>query len=145
MKPSLNASAEAIIEAERALGVTLPEELKQVWAMSNGLDYPQDWRIYPVFDKSMPRKSWGHIVEENKRSAHDYMQADLLKIASDSYGNHLVLKMSEGIAGKDIFFWDHETANLQKSSITLLNIQAGAKKRVEDIEKKMARGMKKKR
>ena len=143
MKPSLNASQAAIDEAEKALGIILPEELKQVWSISNGLEYPQDWRIYPVFDKSMPKKSWGHIVEENKRSSYDYIQPDLLKIAGDSYGNHLVIKVNDGAAGKDIFFWNHETTNLKKSPITLLKIQARAKKRVADIEKKIARSMKK--
>jgi len=82
--PSLNASQEAIDQAEQTLGIRLPKALKEVWRVCNGLDYPQDWRIYPVFDKAMAKKSWGHIAEENRRSSYDYIQEGLLKIAGDS-------------------------------------------------------------
>ncbi len=145
MKPTLNASQEAIDEAEKALGIQFPEGLKCIWLISNGLDYPQDWRIYPVFDKSMPKKCWGHIAEENRRSSYDYIQEDLLKIGGDSYGNHLVLKVTGGVAGEDIYAWNHETTKLRKSPITFVKIQAKAQKRVDSIMKKIARSMKKKR
>jgi len=145
MKPSLNASQEAIDDAEKALGVRLPEDLKRIWLVCNGLEYPQDWRIYPVFDKRMPKKCWGHIAEENRRSSFDYIQEDLLKIAGDSYGNHLVLKVTAGVAGEDIYSWNHETTGLRKSAITFAKIQAKTERRVEDIKKRIARSMKKRR
>jgi hypothetical protein len=46
-------------EAEKQLGIRLPDDLKAVWRISNDLEYPQDWRVYPVFDPANPRKSWG--------------------------------------------------------------------------------------
>lgn len=143
MKPTFNASQQAIDEAEKALGIRLPDGLKAVWVVCNGLDYPQDWRIYPVFDKAMAKKCWGHIVEENRRSSYDYIQDDLLKIAGDSYGNHLVLKVADGVAGEDIYSWNHETTAIRKSAITFAKIQAKAQRRVDGIMKKIARNMKK--
>ena len=145
MNPSFSASTEAIAEAEASLGVRLPDGLKQVWAISNGLDYPQDWRVYPVFDKSMPKKCWGHIVEENKRSSYDYIQDDLLKVARDSYGNHLVLKVAHNVAGDTIYIWNHETTALRKSPITFEKIQTKAQKRIGGIMKKISRNMKKRK
>ena len=145
MTPSLNASHEAIKEAEKALSIRLPEGLKAIWLVCNGLDYPHDWRIYPVFDRSMAKKCWGHMVEENRRSAYDYIQKDLIKIAGDSYGNHLVLKVTDGVAGEDIYVWNHETTALRKSPITFAKIQAKAEQRIEGIKKKIARRMKKRR
>jgi hypothetical protein len=145
ISPSLNASQEAINEAEKILDIRLPEELKHVWLICNGFDYPPDWRIFPVFDKSMPKKCWGNIVEENKKSSYDYIQEDLLKIASDSYGNNLVLRVSNGIAGDSLYTWDHETTKLRKSSITFTKLQTKARKRVENIQMKIARNLKKRR
>ena len=145
MKLSLSASQEAIDEAEKALGIIFPDDLKRIWLICNGLEYPQDWRIYPVFDRSKAKKCWGHIAEENRRCSYDHIQKDLLKIASDSYGNHLTLRVIDGVAGEDIFTWNHETTRLRKSPITFAKIKARAERRIEAIEKKIARSMKRKR
>jgi len=145
MKISISASEEAIIEAEKQLGIHLPDALKAIWRASNGLEYPQDWRIYPVFDPDKPKKSWGHLVEENKRHSYDYIQEGLLKIASDSYGNHLILRVEGGIAHPMIYKWDHETTKLKKSAITLEKIHARALKRRDKILKKIEISMKKRK
>lgn len=145
MTPQLDASQQAIDAAEKALGIRLPDGLKAIWLVCNGLDYPQDWRIYPVFDKAMPKKCWGHIVEENKRTSSDYIQEDLLKIAGDSYGNRLVLMVVDGVAGEDIYSWNHETTGLRRSPITFAKIQAKARQRVDGVMRKIARSEKKRR
>jgi cell wall assembly regulator SMI1 len=134
-----------IAQAEEQLGILLPEGLKRIWCISNGLEYPQDWRIYPVFNPKNTRKSWGHIVEENTRRQDEYIQENLLKIAGDSYGNHLVLVVQDGKAGEQIYHWNHETSKLRKSPITFEKILAKAKRRYEKIEKQIQRNMRKKR
>lgn len=139
MEVNISASDDAITEAENQLGVCLPNALKDVWRASNGLEYPQDWRVYPVFDRERPKKSWGNIVEENRRQPHDYIQEGLLKIASDSYGNHLVLRLKRGVAHPTVYRWDHETAKLKKSTITLEKIVDRALKRRTSILKKIER------
>jgi hypothetical protein len=54
---NLSAPDAAISEAESQLGVLLPNGLKEVWRISNGLHSAQDWRVYPVFDRGKPKKS----------------------------------------------------------------------------------------
>ena len=134
-----------IVQAEKHLGILFPEGLKNIWLISNGLEYPQDWRIYPVFDPRNPRKSWGHIVEENTRQQYEDMQENFLKIAGDSYGNHLVLVVQDGQAGEHIYHWNHETAKIRKSPITFEKILVKAKKRHEKIEKQIRKNMRKKK
>jgi hypothetical protein len=113
--------------------------LKDVWRVSNGLRYARDWRVYPVFDRGKPKKSWGHIVEENSKTTYDYFPEGLLRIASDSYGNYLVLKVEGGIARPTVYRWDHETANLKKSPVTLGKLLEVARKRRSSILKKIER------
>ena len=141
----IGATSESIMEAEKDLNLILPITLKEIWLQSNGLDYPNDWRIFPVFDKQNSRKSWGHIVEENKRSVNDYIPEELLKIASDSFGNKLVLKKEGNSISNEIFLWDHETNKIKKSMITLEKILTKAKKRKEKILKQIEKNLKKKK
>lgn len=136
---------QCIAQAEEQLGILLPEGLKAIWRLSNGLDYPQDWRIYPVFNPQNTRKSWGHIVEENTRRSYDYIQENLVKIAGDSYGNHLVLVVQDGKAGEQIYHWNHETSTLRKSPINFEKILVKAQRRYEKIEKQIQRSIKKKK
>ena len=145
IKLKLGTSQEAIDEASRILGVTFPRILEEIWLTSNGLELPGGYRLYPVFDRNNPRKSWGHIVYENTQGRWSYMPKDLISIAGGDTGNRLVLKKDIDILGTDVYIWNHETNKIKRRTKGLEDILAKAKKRVEKIENKILKSRMKKR
>jgi wobble nucleotide-excising tRNase len=136
----LGTESNNIDAAESQLKVAFPDTLKDIWLVSNGLELPDDWRLYPVFDSSNPRKTANHIVYENTKARWDYMSNDLVSIAEDGSGNHLVLKKHGGVLLPEIHIWDHETNEVERWSQSLDDILILSKKRVEDIEMQVERG-----
>ena len=133
----LGTESNNIDAAERQLNVAFPRTLKDIWLVSNGLELPDNWRLYPVFDSSNPRKTANHIVYENTKARWDYMSDDLVSIAQDDYGNHLALKKDRGVLLPEILIWDHETNEVETWWQSLDDSLILSKKRVEDIEIEM--------
>lgn len=136
----LGTESKNIDEAERQLNVAFPDTLKNIWLLSNGLELLGDWRLYPVFDPSNPRRTANHIVYENIKGCWDYMLLDLVSIAEDGCGNHLVLKKEDRILLPEVYMWDHETNDIERWSTSLDDILMLAKERVEDIEMQVEGG-----
>ena len=139
----LGVNAEEIAEAEKLLQTKFPDQLKKIWQVSNGLELPGEWRLFPIFDKKNPKKSWGHIVEENTNGRWEYCPKDLIAIASDGSGDNLVLRTENGNVLETIYRWDHETNKISPSKQKLSDILALAKKRVEKIKKQIEKNVKK--
>jgi hypothetical protein len=138
-----SAPIEAIEEEQNAIGVVFPESMVELLKIMNGFEYISDWSIYSVLNPKNPKAKYGYFRSENKRSSYDYIDPSLLKIASDGYGNHLVLKSKEGIAEDIIYRWDHETNALKRSAITFEKLAAFASKKIEKVKKAMSRSMNK--
>ena len=135
----LGTTDEAVLLAEKELGVVFPERLKEVWLISNGLELFGQWRLYPVFDRSDPRKTANHIVYENTKARWEYMPADYISIADNGTGNQLVLKKDDGALGPTIYFWDHETNKVRKWTKSFDDVFAEAKRRLEKINAQVSR------
>ena len=140
MKP-LDVSEESIAVAENQMGVQFPEGLKAVWQVSNGLELPGGWQLYPVFDPSEPRKTCNHIGYENTKGRWSYMDQSLVSIAHGVTGNQLVL-LREGNALSDtIFLWDHETNKTRRWGRGFEYLLQKAQARTAKIEKKINRSL----
>jgi hypothetical protein len=131
---NLGTTIEFIHNAEKQLGSTFPEKYKELLLLSNGIECPPDWEIYSVFDSTNPRKSSrNEIVSPNTNARWEYMDKNLLCIASNGFGNRLVVNMFE--SADIIYIWNHETNKLKKWSKDFDYLIVIAKKRIEKIEK----------
>lgn len=138
----LGARAESIQAAASSLGVEFPPELAAIWTLSNGLELPGGWRFFPVFDEKDACKTSNHIVYENTKGRWEIMDPQLLAIAYGDTGNALVLRKVAASLEPTVFVWDHETRRAKNWSRDLAYIASKAKARVEDIEKRVHRAMK---
>ncbi|WP_336785007.1 SMI1/KNR4 family protein [Paenibacillus sp. MMO-177] len=140
---NLGVTDEMIKAAAEELGVEFPEQLNEIWKVSNGLELPGGWRFYPVFDRSNPRKTSNHIVYENTKARWDYMYEELISIASGDTGNQLVLKKSNStLLFPDVYIWNHETNKIKKWSKSLDYIKEKAQKRIDNIESQIQKAAK---
>jgi len=147
---NLGASIDAIKVAEQELGVEFPDILKEIWLTKNGgIEIPPDWEVYPIFDPDNSQKTSNSIVYENTpgkgRWGFEVMPADLIAIAANGTGNHLVLRVVNGIVLPDIMNWNHETGKVRKWSRSLDHILKIAKSRVAEIEKARMKAASKRR
>jgi hypothetical protein len=142
MDLTLGADSEAIDSAEQKLGITLPSLLKETWELSNGLELPGGWILFPVFDPTNPRKTCSNIVHENKPEVRfDYMPDDLVAIAGNGTGNLLVLRAESGALLPDVLVWNHETNKTRTWGRTLADILSKAAARVLSIERARAKSI----
>jgi dipeptidyl aminopeptidase/acylaminoacyl peptidase len=125
------------------MGFLFPEGLKAVWRMSNGLDLPGGWRLFPVFDPAEPRKTCNHIGYENTKGRWSYMDQSLISIAGGDTGNQLVLKRNDAVVESAIYLWDHETNKVRPWGKGFDYILSKAEARVLKIEKQIGRSTKK--
>jgi len=139
----LGAGIEAITAAEQEMGIKFPDLLKMIWQVSNGLELPGGWQIYPVFDPANPRKTCNSIVYENTpgKGRWEYMSGDLIAIAGNGTGNHLVLRIESGTLLPDILVWDHERNKTKAWGKTLDDILKKAQARVIAIQKARAKSL----
>jgi hypothetical protein len=135
----LGTTPEAIAETEREMGMVFPDILKQLWLVSNGLELPGGWQVFPIFDAANPRKTSNHIKYENAPGRRwDSMDASLVVIARGDTGNCLVLRNKDGIMDETVYHWDHERSTARKWSKSLAYILDTARSRVAKIEKQVA-------
>ncbi len=124
----LGASEDLICTAESALGVRFPDTLRQAWMTYNCNALRGGWQVFPIFDVRNPRKTASHVVYENTKGKWEIMSDNLTAIADNGTGNRLVLKVVDGIAGDEVFYWDHETGRLTSWRPGLQSILETAKR-----------------
>lgn len=139
----LGTTEEAIAKAETEMGVSFPDGLKKVWLTSNGLELSGGWRLFPVFDPREPRKTCGHIGNENTRERWSYMDESLVSIADGDTGNQLVLVREGQRLGDIIYLWNHETRRIRKWGKGFDYLLAKAQARIARIEKQVAKSLSK--
>lgn len=134
----LGVDDEMIQEAENAMGLHFPEGLRAVWRVSNGLELPGGWRLFPVFDPKEPRKTCNHIGYENTKGRWPSMDESLVSIAAGDTGNQLVIKRDGEVCEETILHWNHETNKIKKWGKGFDYVQTKAQARVLKIEKQIA-------
>jgi len=108
-----------ISKSEAALGVRLPDSLREHLVKENGGELRIDddsWQLFPVADTSDPKRlarSANHIVREaaNARMWTGFPPKGVA-IASNGSGNLLILlpdDADESRLAPTIYLWDHET------------------------------------
>ncbi len=138
---NLGASDETIEATEQEMGFCFPGGLKAVWRISNGLELPGGWRVFPVFDRSEPRKTCNHIAYENTKGRWSYMDESLIAIAAGDTGNRLVLRVQSDIVEDTIYLWDHERNSTRRWGRGFDYLLAKARARVTGINKRIARSL----
>lgn len=141
---NLGADDGTIEATEREMGLCFPDGLKAVWRVSNGLELPGGWQVFPVFDPSEPRKTSNHIGYENTKGRWSYMNESLIAIAAGDTGNRLVLKVRSGIVEDTIYLWDHERNSTRSWGRGFDYLLAKAWARVTWIDERIARSPKRK-
>ena len=129
----IGTSIESVKNAEVKLGVTFPEELVQIWIISNGLELPEGWQLFPVFDLTNPRKTSNDIVYENTKGRWPTMDNNLISIAAGDTGNQLVLQRVDNIINNTVLLWDHENRETTPWDKELKDILEIAKERAANI------------
>ena len=139
----LSASDQVIADAEKQMSLCFPEGLKAVWRISNGLELPGGWMLYPVFDPAEPRRTCSHIAYENTTGRWEYMDDSLVSIAGGDTGNQLVLERQDGGLSDVILHWNHETNKTKKWSKGFDYLVQKAEARIDNIQKQIERSTKK--
>src|SRR5947208_1330783 len=105
-------SEQRIVEAEQALGRTLPGELRLRLMRNNGGEViveDDDWTLHPVWDptdrKTMGRTASHVLVETAAARSWASFPSDGVSLASDGSGDRLILRRNSD----QIFLWEHET------------------------------------
>ena len=135
----LGASDECIQEAERQLSARFPDALAAIYRVSNGLELPGGWQLYPVFDPASPRKTANHVVYENTRGRWDTVAPELVSIAGNGTGNQLVLVRDGDQLQPEVLVWSHERCRTKPWSKDLAGVLRVAEARLAKIERLRAR------
>jgi hypothetical protein len=120
-----------IQETEDELNVKFPPHFCQRMMESNGGElFTEEFEIqlYPFFDKSDKKRisrTSNHIALETKH-AKDWpgFAENYIAVGTDGFGNQLVLTHDgNGILTDKIYFWDHETGELEKIADTINDLE----------------------
>ena len=111
-----------IKETESELNVKFPIEFKNRMIKSNGGELsPEEFgfELYPFFfkfDRKRISRTYNHIGLETKNAREwDGFPENAIAIASDGFGNQIILiHNGNGILKNEIYFWDHETREVEK-------------------------------
>ena len=113
-----------IIETEQELGLVFPDSFKSKMTKENGgelMTEDDDWQLFPFFDKSDNKRisrTCNHIGLETKQAKEwESFPKNGVAIASNGCGDYLVLlpiSENEKKLSEEIYFWFHETGQLEK-------------------------------
>lgn len=125
----LGTTEECIAAEEKRLGVIFPSQFREIFLISNGLELPDDWILYPIFDPNNPKKTSSSIFYENTTGRCDYMDEKFISIASNGWGDKLVIKKQKSGFSDGIYYWNHETNKINKWQHTFSYIKKKAEER----------------
>lgn len=111
-----------IVEAERELGVFLPQRYKFKMTQFNGgeiITTEHSWSIFPIFDQADEQRinrTSNHIVSEtNVARTWPGFPPQAVAIAENGWGDYLVLLPSEADLSElreNVFLWVRKTGQL---------------------------------
>ena len=120
-----------IQETEDELNVKFPLKFRQRMIKSNGGELFTDEfeiELYPFLDKSDNKRisrTSNHIALETKK-AQEWLgfPNNCIAIGTDGFGNQIVLTHNgDGNLADQIYFWDHETRELEKIADTINDLE----------------------
>ncbi len=113
-----------IVKTEDKLGLKFPDTFRNKMITENGgeVKTPTDsWELHPFFDTSdrrRLRRTSNDIIRETA-SAKEWVgfPENAIAIGQNDFGDRLIFLPSESdstILDKAVYWWDHETGNIQK-------------------------------
>lgn len=111
-----------IIDTEKELSVLFPIQFKNRMIQLNGGELVSDefeFELFPFFDTSDNKRisrTSNHIGLETKNARKWHTFPDNgIAIGNDGFGNLILLiHNGDGNLSDDIYFWDHETGQIEK-------------------------------
>ena len=94
--------------------VRFPGPLRQMWLTYNGVELTRGrWRVFPVFDRSSPRKTSIDVTYQNTKGRR-LIPAGYLSIAESltGSGNRLVLEISGNVAEGPILVFEYKSGKI---------------------------------
>ncbi len=108
-----------ILDAEAALGATLPPRYRAAISRSNGGELVTNsdaWQLHPLEDRTDRKRlgrSTNHVLRETEQARKwAKFPASAISIASNGSGDHLVLLQQGSVFAEPVFLWSHETGQL---------------------------------
>jgi hypothetical protein len=121
-----------IYETEQELNTKFPTKFKQRMMNNNGGEFKSgelEFELYPFFDKSDNKRisrTCNHIGLETK-NAHEWkgFPETAVAIGSDGFGNQLILMKTneKEQLGENIYFWNHETTEIELIADSIIEIE----------------------
>ncbi|WP_092047937.1 SMI1/KNR4 family protein [Planctomicrobium piriforme] len=115
-------SEQFVKEAEAKLGMRFPSEYVAKMMKANGGEFQtqsDEWELYPILDSSDKKRlarTFNDVVRETLAARNAYgFPPDAVAIGANGCGDHLVLlpqQDSAAFLGNAIYWWDHETGEM---------------------------------
>ncbi len=110
-----------ILDAESAIGSSLPPRYRAAIAKSNGGEVEAQydtWRLHPLEDRSDRKRlarTAGHVVQETEQARKwANFPANVIAIASNGTGDFLVLRQQDSVFADTVYLWAHENGALSR-------------------------------
>lgn len=107
-----------IREAEQELNVSFPTQYVELFSLANGPEIGE-WILFPIKDTTNLKKTWDHVVRQNKEVLIETLPENLIAIAEDGTGDYLCLEIEDGKAKDPILLWLHEEVEVEELASTL--------------------------
>jgi len=125
-----------IIETEKKLGAKFPLDYVRKMVIENGGEVcvpPDVWMLYPIFDssdKKRLKRTCNDVVRETQYAARESpgFPDDAVAIGNNGGGDQLVLlrdKHAMEILAEEVYWWDHETSELNLVASTFGDLLKG--------------------
>ncbi|HAI97274.1 MAG: SMI1/KNR4 family protein [Cycloclasticus sp.] len=124
-----NLSEEQLLQTEKELGCTLPNEYRESMKSENGGEAQtkeDDWEFYPIKDTSDRKRvsrTCNHIIKEtDSYKGFRNFPENALAIASNGLGDQMVFIIESGQYQSTVYLWLHETGELQELAASFSEI-----------------------
>lgn len=125
-----NLSEEQLVQTEKELGCTLPNEYREAMKSDNGGEAQteeDDWEFYPIKDTSDKKRisrTCNHIIMETEScKGFGNFPENALAIAGNGMGDQMVFIKDSGQYQSTVYLWLHETGELQELAASFGEIE----------------------
>lgn len=129
----------AIQKAEQDLGISFPEDYKQLLLKQNKFEI-DDWAFYPIKDEEFIKKTWDDIVRSNQE-LKELLPSGFIAVADNGTLNQLGYINGEEYVANALYYWNHETKKPSLESFSLSDwireVHQTEEKRLEQFAKEV--------